>query len=351
MRSARCSTSATPRNDRTDPRRHPRQRVGALAGRTRRGPARGPGRARHRDAPPATATARARSTPSAGTASSSRRCRRRSGGATPTSRCTRPRTSRRSHRTISSSAPSPSGPMPATPSSGPTLAGLPEAATVGTGSVRRRAQLAALRPDLRFAELRGNVPTRVERASEFDAVVIAAAALARLELADRATEVLPIEVMLPMVGQGALAVECRADDTATAERLAAIDDARAHRALDAERGLPRRARRRVHDALRRLRGRDRRRRALRRGAARGRRRLAGAAHHPYRHRRSRRWDAPRPATSSTTSAAPPSWPRRPRHDRVPWSAPDAVAPTSSPGPSPLARRPRDDRVPGRRRTP
>ena len=120
---------------------------------------------------------------------------------------------------------------------GSTLAGLAEAATVGTGSVRRRAQLAALRPDLRFAELRGNVPTRVERASEFDAVVIAAAALARLELADRATEVLPIEVMLPMVGQGALAVECRADDAATVERLAGIDDARAHRALDAERGF------------------------------------------------------------------------------------------------------------------
>ena len=120
---------------------------------------------------------------------------------------------------------------------GSTLADLPERGTVGTGSVRRRAQLAALRPDLRFAELRGNVGTRVERASEFDAVVIAVAALTRLELADRADEVLPIEVMLPMVGQGALAVECRADDAATAERLAAIDDVRAHRSLDAERGF------------------------------------------------------------------------------------------------------------------
>jgi hydroxymethylbilane synthase len=120
---------------------------------------------------------------------------------------------------------------------GSTLADLPEGATVGTGSVRRRAQLAAIRPDLQFAELRGNVPTRVERAAEFDAVVIAAAALARLELADRADEVLSIEVMLPMVGQGALAVECRADDPRTADRLAAIDDARAHRALDAERSF------------------------------------------------------------------------------------------------------------------
>jgi hydroxymethylbilane synthase len=118
---------------------------------------------------------------------------------------------------------------------GSTLAALGEGATIGTGSVRRRAQLAALRPDLRFAELRGNVPTRVERAAEFDAVVIAAAALARLDLADRAADVLPIEVMLPMGGQGALAVECRADDAITAERLATIDDAHAHRALDAER--------------------------------------------------------------------------------------------------------------------
>ena len=73
---------------------------------------------------------------------------------------------------------------------GSTLADLPDGGTVGTGSVRRRAQLAALRPDLRFAELRGNVPTRVERAAEFDAVVVALAALERLELADRAAEVL-----------------------------------------------------------------------------------------------------------------------------------------------------------------
>lgn len=120
---------------------------------------------------------------------------------------------------------------------GSTLADLPAGGTIGTGSVRRRAQLAALRPDLHFAELRGNVPTRVERAADFDAVVIAAAALARLELDDRAAELLPIEVMLPMVGQGALAVECRADDPSAVERLAGIDDASAHRSLDAERGF------------------------------------------------------------------------------------------------------------------
>jgi hydroxymethylbilane synthase len=120
---------------------------------------------------------------------------------------------------------------------GSTLAELPNEGTVGTGSVRRRAQLAAIRPDLRFAELRGNVPTRVERAADFDAVVLAVAALERLSLADRITEVLPTALMLPMVGQGALAVECRADDDTTRAHLAAIDDGAAHRALDAERGF------------------------------------------------------------------------------------------------------------------
>jgi hydroxymethylbilane synthase len=120
---------------------------------------------------------------------------------------------------------------------GSTLADLPKGGTVGTGSVRRRAQLAAIRPDLRFAELRGNVPTRVERVADFDAVVVAAAALERLALADRIAEVLPIALMLPMVGQGALAVECRDDDAETMARLATIDDASAHRTLDAERAF------------------------------------------------------------------------------------------------------------------
>jgi hydroxymethylbilane synthase len=117
------------------------------------------------------------------------------------------------------------------------LEDLPVGATIGTGSVRRRAQLAALRPDLRFAELRGNVGTRVDRAADFDAVVIAAAALDRLGLADRAAELLDLTVMVPMVGQGALAVECRADDTATIDRLGAIDDVDAHAAVTAERSF------------------------------------------------------------------------------------------------------------------
>ncbi len=118
---------------------------------------------------------------------------------------------------------------------GAPLDDIPSGGVVGTGAVRRRAQIAALRPDLAFGELRGNVPTRVERAADFDAVVIAFAALQRLELVDVVAEVFDIDVMLPMVGQGALAVECRTDDTRVVAALAAIDVADAHVALTAER--------------------------------------------------------------------------------------------------------------------
>ncbi len=118
---------------------------------------------------------------------------------------------------------------------GSTLDALPAGARVATGSVRRRAQLAALRPDLTFAELRGNIATRLDRAAEHDAVVVAAAALERLGLADRADEYLEPSVLLPQVGQGSLAVECRSDDDDTLARVVAIDDAPLHVALDAER--------------------------------------------------------------------------------------------------------------------
>jgi hydroxymethylbilane synthase len=120
---------------------------------------------------------------------------------------------------------------------GARLDDVPHGGTIATGSVRRRAQLAARRPDLRFAELRGNIGTRVERAKEFDAIVVAVAALIRLDLLDRVAEVLEVAIMLPMVGQGALAVECRAGDDATAARLRAIDDADAHAAVRAERAF------------------------------------------------------------------------------------------------------------------
>jgi hydroxymethylbilane synthase len=120
---------------------------------------------------------------------------------------------------------------------GSTLEALSPGARVGTGSVRRRAQLAARRPDLTFAELRGNIPTRLERAGEFDAIVVASAALERLGVTDRATEILEPSVMLPQVGQGALALECRTDDTETRGRLTAIDDTHAHAAVGAERAF------------------------------------------------------------------------------------------------------------------
>ena len=108
-------------------------------------------------------------------------------------------------------------------------------ARVGTGSVRRRAQLAWIRPDLTFAGLRGNMETRLSKAGGFSAIVVAAAALERLGRAHEITEVLPTEVLIPQVGQGALAVECRAGDDDTRAALAAIEHGPSRRAVDAER--------------------------------------------------------------------------------------------------------------------
>jgi hydroxymethylbilane synthase len=120
---------------------------------------------------------------------------------------------------------------------GARLADLVPGAMVATGSPRRRAQLAAARPDLRFVELRGNIETRLDRVPPGGAVVVAAAALDRLGLAHRAAEVLDPSLMLPQVGQGALAVECRAGDAELTLTLAGIDDAGAHRAVMAERAF------------------------------------------------------------------------------------------------------------------
>jgi hydroxymethylbilane synthase len=110
---------------------------------------------------------------------------------------------------------------------GSTLGGLREGARVGTSSVRRQAQLLALRPDLHVVSIRGNVGTRITRVGELDAIVLAATPLDRLGLVDELlerfpVERLPIDVMLPMIAQGALAVECRIDDLETQAFLAAI---------------------------------------------------------------------------------------------------------------------------------
>jgi len=120
---------------------------------------------------------------------------------------------------------------------GAPLAAIPAGGVVATGSARRRALLLDVRPDLTFADLRGNIPTRLEKASAFDAIVVALAALVRLELADRVSESLDPEVFVPQVGQGAIAVECRADDAATAARLQPADDPATYRAVAAERAF------------------------------------------------------------------------------------------------------------------
>lgn len=112
---------------------------------------------------------------------------------------------------------------------------LPPGARIGTGSVRRRAQLAWLRPDLTFAGLRGNIDTRLSKAGDFAAIVIAVAALDRLGRAPEITDVLPPGLMVPQVGQGALAIECRAGDGATLDALAAIEHPPSRSAVDAER--------------------------------------------------------------------------------------------------------------------
>jgi hydroxymethylbilane synthase len=124
---------------------------------------------------------------------------------------------------------------------GSTFDALRPGAVIGTGSVRRRAQLRHMRADLVFAEVRGNVGTRLAKAVNFDAIVLAHVALERLSLLDGLVgEIVSTELMLPMVAQGAIAVECRADDAATLAALAEIDDTVAHAAIDCERAYLRR---------------------------------------------------------------------------------------------------------------
>ena len=124
---------------------------------------------------------------------------------------------------------------------GATLDGLAPGAVVATGSARRRAQLAWNRPDLTFAELRGNIDTRLAKAAGFGAIVMALAPLERLGLLDHVGEVLDPSVMVPQVGQGTLAVEARDGndprDVEIRRLLSAIEHAPSRTSLDAERGF------------------------------------------------------------------------------------------------------------------
>ncbi len=123
--------------------------------------------------------------------------------------------------------------------SGKPLAELPAASLVGTSSLRRQSQLLHLRRDLEVVNLRGNVDTRIRKldAGEVDAIVVAKAGLDRLGLSGRITQVLPPNIMLSAVGQGALAIEAREADARTLEILATFDDADSRAAVTAERAL------------------------------------------------------------------------------------------------------------------
>lgn len=120
-----------------------------------------------------------------------------------------------------------------------TLATLPKGARVGTSSLRRRAFLARARPDVALVELRGNVPTRVERLKQddYDAIILAAAGLKRLGLQQQITEYLDVGTWPPAVAQGVIGICARADDEATLRWLTPLDDRAARLAVSAERAL------------------------------------------------------------------------------------------------------------------
>jgi hydroxymethylbilane synthase len=122
---------------------------------------------------------------------------------------------------------------------GKRLTELPTGARVGTSSRRRVMELRQLRPDLQAVELRGNVDTRLRKlaAGEVDAAIIAAAGLLRMGWQERISEYLPVEAFVPSPGQGALGIECRADDAATLALLARIADRSVTIAVEAERAF------------------------------------------------------------------------------------------------------------------
>jgi hydroxymethylbilane synthase len=120
---------------------------------------------------------------------------------------------------------------------GATLDELRPGSRVATGSIRRRAQLAHARPGLEFSNLRGNMATRLEKAADFDAILVAAVALERLGLGEHIAQVLEPDVMLPQVGQGALAVECRSHDYDLLTLLDRIDHGPSRRVVESERAF------------------------------------------------------------------------------------------------------------------
>ena len=121
---------------------------------------------------------------------------------------------------------------------GGNLGSVPQGATIGTGSLRRRTQLWHVRPDLKMADVRGNIDTRLRKLADgaYDALCLAEAGLKRLEI-ETSAQVLPRSIMLPAVGQGALGLEARAGDAAIVEALAALDDVATHAAVLAERAM------------------------------------------------------------------------------------------------------------------
>lgn len=119
------------------------------------------------------------------------------------------------------------------------LADLPERAKVGTGSLRRKCQLLHYRPNLEIIDIRGNVPTRLQKldGSNWDGIILAKAGLIRLKMTDRITQTIPTDLLLPAVGQGALAIEVRADDRRTTEFITSLNHPVTSLSTSAERTL------------------------------------------------------------------------------------------------------------------
>ena len=116
---------------------------------------------------------------------------------------------------------------------------LPQGARLGTSSLRRQAQISALRPDLKIIDLRGNVNTRLKKLDdgEYDAIILAAAGLIRLKFEDRITQFIGTDVCLPAIGQGAVGIECRSDDARVHNLIAPLNDNKTQIRITAERAM------------------------------------------------------------------------------------------------------------------